>query len=124
MTYANAPISNGKTAPHSEFEFSTTALQFFHKKGVPKEKLCIGIPFYGRTFTLKDPNQHGIGATITGAGKPWKSHGQGGTALFWEICLAVKKEGWKKEQGNNGHDPYAYNGNQWVGYDDTNQAYQ
>ncbi|KAJ8969956.1 hypothetical protein NQ317_005193 [Molorchus minor] len=36
--------------------------------GVSKEKLAIGVPFFGKTFTLADENQHGIHAPITGPG--------------------------------------------------------
>jgi len=121
MTYDNRGADN-KTNHHSSFEDSKASVQYYHTKGVPKEKLLIGVPFYGHTFTLKDPKSHGIGASTIGKGAKLES-GDPGSAYYWEICLNVKNHSWIKEQVN-GHDPYAYHQNQWVGYDDPNQAYQ
>lgn len=38
--------------------------------GAPKSILALGIPFYGRTFTLADPLVNGIHAPSTGGGSP------------------------------------------------------
>jgi len=125
MTYDNHGSWDKKTGHHSTFEDSKAALEYYHAKGIPKEKLLIGVPFYGRTFTLKDPKIHGIGAPITGEGAKMPS-GEDGNANYWEICVNVKTHGWVKvlADAKQGHDPYAYHQNQWVGYDDPNQAYQ
>ena len=32
--------------------------------GIPKEKLIIGVPFYGHGYTLKDVNKNGLNAPI------------------------------------------------------------
>ena len=39
--------------------------------GAPKEKLILGVPFYGRGYILKDPNQHGLNAPIEKVVDPW-----------------------------------------------------
>ena len=39
--------------------------------GAPKEKLILGVPFYGHAYTLKDPNQHGLNASIEKEGDAW-----------------------------------------------------
>ncbi|KAA8535297.1 hypothetical protein F0562_030300 [Nyssa sinensis] len=38
------------------------------RNGVPAKKLVMGLPMYGRTWQLKDPNEHGIGAPAVGIG--------------------------------------------------------
>ena len=40
------------------------AMQFWADQGAPKEKLILGVPFYARTFTLKDKNEHEPGAKV------------------------------------------------------------
>ena len=39
---------------------------------------------------------------------------------YYEICENINKNGWTVVNDNNYKVPYAYKGNQWVGYD--NQA--
>ncbi|KAL1512589.1 hypothetical protein ABEB36_002158 [Hypothenemus hampei] len=49
--------------------------------GAPKSKLAIGTAFYGRSFTLSNPNNHGIHAPITGAGE------DGGEDHYVTVCV-------------------------------------
>ena len=43
--------------------------------------------------------------------------------MYSEICVNIASNGWNKVIDSNGfHGPYAYKGNQWVGYDDTATA--
>ncbi len=39
---------------------------------------------------------------------------------YYEICENINKNGWTQAYDNSYKVPYAYKGNQWVGYD--NQA--
>jgi GH18 family chitinase len=41
---------------------------FVFYSGTPPEKLVLGVPFYGRTFNLANPNVNGVRAPSTGAG--------------------------------------------------------
>lgn len=80
--------------------------------GMSADKLAAGLAFYGRSFTLADPNQHGLHAPITGNGV-----GTEGALNYNEICQSYADwtRVWDDEQKN----PYKYQGNQWFGYDDT-----
>jgi chitinase len=122
MTYDAAGSWDHKTGHHSGYQMCIDVMNYFHNKGIAKEKLLMGVPFYGVTFTLKDNNQHKIGAPTTGDGH-FPSN-EGNNAFYWEVCDMVKHQGWHKELAHNGHDPIAYHNNQWVGYDDPNQAFQ
>ncbi|CAG2177940.1 unnamed protein product, partial [Oppiella nova] len=66
MTYDEAGTWEGKTGHHSKYSFCISASQYYVNKGIPKEKVLMGVPFYGHTFKLQDKNKHGIGAPIAG----------------------------------------------------------
>lgn len=78
--------------------------------GASKDKLAMGIAFYGRSFTLSDPNQHGLHA-------PFDSIGVGdGAPNYREIC--ENYDSWTRVWDDEQKNPYKYSGNQWIGYDD------
>ncbi|KAL4645983.1 acidic mammalian chitinase-like isoform X2 [Arapaima gigas] len=91
------------------------AMNYWKSNGAPAEKLLVGFPTYGNTFTLSNPADHGIGAPISGAGTPGKYTQEAGELAYFEICgfLEGATEVWNTQQDV----PYAYKGNQWVGYD-------
>ncbi|CAG2111578.1 unnamed protein product [Medioppia subpectinata] len=121
MTYVLAGAWDHKTGHHSPYQKCIDYSQSYVTKGMPKDKVLIGMPFYGKTFTLSDPNQHSMGAPITGAGHTPGGHQD--AAYYSEMCDLVKNKGWIKERPDQGHDPIAYHGDTWVGYDDPYQAY-
>ncbi|XP_010787942.1 acidic mammalian chitinase-like [Notothenia coriiceps] len=92
------------------------AMNYWKSQGAPAEKLIVGFPTYGNTFTLKSPSNHGVGAAIAGPGTAGKYTEEAGELAYFEICDFLKggaTEVWNKAQDV----PYAYKGNQWVGYD-------
>ncbi|CAG2166621.1 unnamed protein product [Oppiella nova] len=121
MTYDLAGPEDGKTGHHSRYQSCIRGTQYYVTKGMPKDKVLMGVPFYGRTFKLRDRDQHGMGAPISGAGQT--PHGEGNVAFYREMCDLVKNKGWAKEDTNNGYDPIAYHDLLWVGYDDPYAAY-
>lgn len=93
------------------------SLKLWETKGAPKSKLFVGLAFYGHTWALQNPGQHGLHAPASGPGEAGQYSQQGGTLYYYELCQKVK-DGWTKEYDKEGEAPYAYKGNQWVGYDD------
>lgn len=88
-------------------------VKFWLKYGTPANKLIVGMPFYGKSYTLANQNNHGIGAASAGAGIAGPFTGEQGTLGYNEICL----KNWQTVFDNTQQVPYAYSGDQWVGFD-------
>ena len=54
-------------------------------KEAPKEKLLVGLPTYGRTFTLKSAEKFDIGAEVTGPGKAGDFTKEDGFLAYYEV---------------------------------------
>ncbi|XP_012945342.1 chitinase-3-like protein 1 [Aplysia californica] len=115
QTGHNSPLYAGQhdTAANRNLTVDWAA-RYWHEQGCPKHKLVIGMPLYGRSFTLTTGNT-GVGAPASpGAKGPYT--GEAGYASYYEACQMI----------NNGADvyfledqrvPYLVYGDQWLGYD-------
>nr|BAA12287.1 chitinase [Penaeus japonicus] len=90
--------------------------------GCPRDKLVVGTPFYGRTYTLGDPNNNDLHAPIKkweGGGKPGPYTNATGTMAYFEICLMMQEDSeWVDRYDDVGLVPFTHKGDQWVGYED------
>ena len=88
------------------------------QNGAPKEKLIMGMPLYGQSFTLSSTSNNGLNAPTSAPGLAGPFTGQGGLLAYNEICYKVKNEGWTVVGPTSQMGPYAYKDKQWVSYDD------
>ncbi|XP_042858033.1 chitotriosidase-1-like [Penaeus japonicus] len=103
-------------SPGQEKELSADfAVRHWIKRGAPASKLVLGVPFYGRSWTLAGDDASS-GAPASGAGRPGPLLKDAGTMAYYEICQAHQRRGWTKVSGPGG--PHLTHGDQWVGYDD------
>ncbi|GFO01584.1 chitinase, partial [Plakobranchus ocellatus] len=93
------------------------ALNYWVNRGATKDKINVGLPTYGRTFTLSDPNNNGVGATAPRAGTAGKYTREAGFLAYYEICEMIA-QGATVNRIDDQKVPYLVKGNQWVGYDD------
>ncbi|KAG8367548.1 hypothetical protein BUALT_Bualt16G0083300 [Buddleja alternifolia] len=86
------------------------------RSGVPRSKLIMGLPLYGRTWQLKDPTLHGIGAPAIDVGP-----GPDGTGVltFAEVVKFNKDNKSKVVYDLTTVSVYSVAGTIWIGYDDT-----
>ena len=93
-------------------------MNVWHSKGVPANKLVMGIPFYGRSFVLKNANNYLPGKTAAsqkeGFSGPYTK--ENGFLAYFEICTMAKEEDWIKQQDDDGN-VYIRRGTKWVGFD-------
>lgn len=114
----NSPLFplNSATAYQKKLTLDFSAAEWV-RQGASKENLVIGLPTYGRTFTLANPNLTDIDAPAARGGRPGQYTKESGFLSFFEVCEMLKSQAtlvWDNEQMI----PYAYKGDQWVGFDD------
>lgn len=61
-------------------------MRYWQDQGAPAEKLILGFPAYGRTFTLSSQSSV-IGAPISGAGNPGQYTREAGFWSYYEVTL-------------------------------------
>jgi len=119
----HSPLYHHPNHSHPEFSADNT-MKHYVKGGVDKSKLVMGMPTYGRMFTLNDQSENFIGADGS-AGKPGEFTRSGGFDSYYEICRFIQTDGYKVVRDpENRIGPYAVKGNQWVGYDDVESIRQ
>ncbi|XP_047641001.1 chitinase-3-like protein 2 isoform X2 [Phacochoerus africanus] len=116
VTGHNSPLRKGQldrgTTSYYNVEY---AVGYWLNKGMPAEKVVMGIPTYGRSFTLASA-ETAVGAPASGPGAAGPITESSGFLAYYEICQFL--QGAKIVRLQDQQVPYAVKGNQWVGYDD------
>jgi len=117
----------GHVAPHyghpdDEFYYfnANFTMNYWIESGAPKKKLVMGMPLYGQSFTLTKVEEQGLNAPAKGGGKAGVATRAKGFLAYHEICRLIQ-QGYavvKDDVTPPRMGPYAYKGNQWVGFDD------
>ncbi|KAG8367546.1 hypothetical protein BUALT_Bualt16G0083100 [Buddleja alternifolia] len=86
------------------------------RSGVPRSKLIMGLPLYGKSWQLKDPTSHGIGAPAIGVGP---SPDGSGEWTFAEVVKFNRDNKSKVVYDSTTVSMYSVAGTTWIDYDDT-----
>lgn len=62
-------------------------MKYYISLGAERQKLVIGIPTYGRSYTLLDGNFTDFGASADGPGEQGKYTKENGFMAFYEVCV-------------------------------------
>ncbi|XP_035793649.1 chitotriosidase-1-like [Anopheles albimanus] len=116
----NAPLFRGpadQTDVQRQLNVDAS-VRYWLEQGAPAEKLILGIPLYGRSFTLANAANSQVGAPVIGGGTPGPYTGEPGVMGYNEFCEKLGKETWDLRWSPEQQAPYAVRNNQWLGYDD------
>lgn len=95
MTYDYHTYYDGRTghiAPLTTMDGINVDVTIKHliKMGVIAKKIILGIPTYGRTFTLRDMEKHTLNTLVTGPGIEGLFTKHRGLLGYYEICMYMK----------------------------------
>lgn len=119
FTGHNAPLyarpEESESASHLNTDYG---VNYWLKNGADGKKLVLGMPLYGRCFTLRNPSINGFNAPTSGKGKEGPYTRDAGFLGYNEICEMFQQQQWAIVRDQYHVAPYTYRGDQWCGYDD------
>ncbi|XP_063590647.1 probable chitinase 10 isoform X1 [Penaeus indicus] len=115
----NAPLLPLETATSYQKKLTVDfSVREWMKQGAPAQKIMVGMPTYGRSFTLANITQFDIGAPASGGGDAGRYTQETGFYSYYEVCDFLFEDNTTLVWDNEQQVPFAYRGNQWVGFDD------
>ncbi|XP_007485186.1 chitinase-3-like protein 2 [Monodelphis domestica] len=117
LTGHNSPLRKGSQDQRNSNYYNVEyAVKYWKTQGMPGKKIIMGIPMYGRSFTLPTPvSNTGVGVPAQGAGTPGQFTAEEGFLAYYEVCQFL--QGATVTKIPEQQVPYAVKGNQWVGFD-------
>lgn len=107
------PGAAGRDRPYDNIEFM---VKYVIRHGMPADKLVLGIPFFGRSYTLAASTLPSPGAVTHGWGNEGQYTQTKGMLSYFEICMA-QQEGLGSSGTDEAGNTYAVFDNQWISYD-------
>ncbi|XP_011303299.1 probable chitinase 3 [Fopius arisanus] len=105
-----------KLALHpAPLSFATNLIGTWLKRGTNPRKIILGIPTFGRSYTLKYRNDTNAGAPVVGPGIPGRHTNFPGVWSYYEACGMIEEQWYA---GRDAEGSYIKRGDQWVGYED------
>lgn len=114
ITGLNAPLfSHAAESGYLSTLNVNYSVHYWLSKGMPREKLIVGIPTYGHNYRLDNPQNHDLLAPANGFGELGKM----GFVSYPTVCEFLQN-GAKSVFEHESKVPYAYKDREWISYDD------
>jgi len=120
FTGHNAPLFVKPSEPEDEKIMNIDfAVDYWLAEGADPQKITLGMPIYGRTFTLLDASKSGFYANTSGPGIEGPYTREAGVLGYNEICDLLKSEAglWRTTFDDDYMAPYTVKDKQWIGFD-------
>lgn len=122
---AHNPIGN-IVQGHTNLTEIKLAMELYWRVNIPPSMLILGFGFYGRSFTLSDPNCNSPGCAFSRASNPGPCSATAGILAYYEIQELINQHNSRKgiEVISPIHDRtaavkyFTFGKDQWVSYDD------
>ncbi|KFO55021.1 Acidic mammalian chitinase, partial [Corvus brachyrhynchos] len=87
-TGENSPLFAGP-ADTGDYKYFNVeyAMNYWKSNGAPAEKLLVGFPTYGKSFTLQNPSDTSVGAPASGPGPAGPYTREAGTLAYYEVWM-------------------------------------
>ncbi|XP_050434673.1 chitinase-3-like protein 2 [Adelges cooleyi] len=116
ITGPNSPLfSSAKETGYFKNLNVNTSIQYWISKGMPKEKILLGMPTYGHSFKLINEDNHDIGSPASGFGI-----GKNGFITFPQACNFISHQKAVTIFDHETRTPYSYCHKDWISYDNEN----
>merc|ERR1711892_1024837 len=116
----NAPLHSRPTeSPADQLLNVEYTLAYLLKRGAKPEKTVLGVPLYGRAFTLANPNSNKIGAPAKDTAFQGPYTREDGFLGYNEICVEKlnQEAPWTSVWEEHYLAPFMYRGDSWLSYD-------
>ncbi|XP_059611118.1 chitinase-3-like protein 1 [Phlebotomus argentipes] len=118
VTGQNSPLYSSPKESSSVATYNMhSAVNAWIQAGATASQLVLGIPLYGKSFTLASASNNGLGARSSGPGPKGPYTDEPGTLNYIEVCEKLIQGGWTTVWDDDQKVPYSYKGTEWIGYD-------
>jgi len=121
VTGHNAPLyARDDESPAAKMLNVQFSVDYILEKGVPANKLIVGLPLYGRTFLLQNPQNPSIAAPATKTAFAGNYTREDGFLGYNEICelQLTEPKAWRVVWQKAHQAPFMFKDNMWLSYDD------
>jgi len=116
----NAPLHSRPTEPAKDQTLNVEyTLAYLLKRGAKPEKTVLGVPLYGRAYTLMNPNSNKMGAPAKDTAFQGPYTREDGFLGYNEICVEKlnQEAPWTSVWEEHHLAPFMYRGDSWLSYD-------